>query len=43
MKEKFKRNHSGETFLQVHTSKQNLDLVAAIDSEVINFDVLDLA
>ena len=36
-------NQSGETFLQVHTSKQNLDLVAAIDSEVINFDVLDLA
>ena len=32
-----------QTFLQVHTSKQSLSIVATIDNDIINYDVLDLA
>ena len=39
----FQITNEGETFLQVHTSKTQLGIVAAIDSELINYDVLDLA
>ena len=36
-------SNGGQTFLQVHTSKQSLGAVAAIDDEVLNYSVLDLA
>jgi len=34
--------YAGQRFLQVHEAKTTLKLVAAIDSEVINYEVLDL-
>ena len=39
----FQIENQGESFLQVHTSKQSLGAVAAIESEVLNYAVLDLA
>ena len=39
----FQIQNSGQTFLQVHTSKQSLGAVAAIDNDVQNYQVLDLA
>lgn len=35
-------SYAGQRFLQVHEAKTTLKLVAAIDSEVINYQVLDL-
>lgn len=33
----------GESFLQVHTSAKELDLVGAVEGNIINYEVLDLA
>lgn len=39
----FHISNGGQSFLQVHTAKTSLKSVAAVDSEVINYQVLDLS
>ena len=39
----FHIENQGEQFLQVHTSKTALGVIASIDSKVKNYQVLDLA
>lgn len=39
----FNIQNGNESFIQVHSSKQALGVVTAIDNDVVNFEVLDLA